>query len=72
MGGRKMSKAHKYKEYEFWKTDITTDKTYKATNSDFYKTKKVNVYQVSGFNPRQRPFLTTIEECKNFIDEIEP
>ena len=66
-----MVKIYRYKGFEFWKTDATTDKTYKATNSDFYKTKKANVYQVSGFNPRQRPFLTTIEECKRFIDELE-
>ena len=64
-----MGKVYKYKGYEFWKTD-TTDKTYKATNSDFTK-QKVNVYQVSGFNPMQWPFLTSIEECKQFIDELE-
>lgn len=66
-----MSKVYKYKGYDFWKTDVTTDKTYKAAGSDFYKTKIVHVYQVSGFNPMQPPFLTTIEECKRFIDELE-
>lgn len=67
-----MVKIYRYKGYDFWKTDVTTDKTYKAAGSDFYKTKRVHVYQVSGFNPMQRPFLTTIEDCKRFIDELEP
>lgn len=65
-----MSKVYKYKGYEFWRTDITTDKIYKAANSDFYRKKIVNVYQVNGFNPMQRPFLTTIEDCKRFIDDL--
>ena len=65
-----MSRVYKYKGYEFWRTDITTDKTYKA-NDGFYKTKRAHIYQVSGFNPYQRPFLTTIEACKRFIDELE-
>ena len=66
-----MGKIYKYKGYEFWQTDITTDKVYKPANSDFYRTKKVRVYQVSGFNPVQRPLLTSIEACKRFIDELE-
>ena len=66
----KMGKIYRYKGYEFQRTDITTDKTYKVPNRDFYKTKKVNVYQVSGFNPRQRPFLTSIKECKHFINDL--
>lgn len=68
-GGVKMGKVYKYKGYDFWKTDITTDKTYKAANSDFYRTKIARVYQVRGFDPMQRPILTTIRECKQFIDE---
>lgn len=65
-----MSKIYRYKGYDFWRTDITTDMIYKA-NSGFYKTKTVHIYQVNGFNPCQRPFLTSIEACKRFIDELE-
>lgn len=64
-------KVYKYKGREFWRTDITTDKTYKPANSDFYRTKKAYVYQVNGFNPMQRPFLTSVEACKRFINELE-
>lgn len=64
-----MSKVYKYKGYEFQKTDITTDKTYKVANRDFYKTKTVHVYQVSGFGPMQQ--LTSIKDCKDFINELE-
>ena len=63
-------KVYKYKGYGFWRTDITTDKIYKA-NDGFYRTKKAYVYQVNGFNPMQRPFLTSIEACKRFINELE-
>ena len=65
-----MGKVYRYKGYEFFRTDITTDKVYKVANSDFYRRKIVNVYQVSGFNPRQRPFLTSIKECKHFINDL--
>jgi len=64
-----MGKIYRYKGYEFFRTDITTDKTYKVPNRDFYKTKTVHVYQVSGFGPMQQ--LTSIKQCKAFIDELE-
>lgn len=66
-----MSKTYRYKGYEFWRTDITTNKIYKPAGSDFYRTKTAHIYKVDGFNPYQRPFLTTIEACKRFIDELE-
>lgn len=65
-----MNKIYRYKGYDFWRTDTTTDMIYKA-NDGFYRTKKAYVYQVSGFNPYQRPFLTSIKACKRFIDELE-
>lgn len=64
-----MGKIYKYKGYEFWKTDITTDKVYKPAGSDVYKTKTVRIYQVSGFNPMLQ--LTSIKACKDFINELE-
>ena len=65
----KMVKKYRYKGYEFFRTDITTDKTYKVADRDFYKTKRVYVYQVSGFGPMRQ--LTSIKACKDFIDELE-
>jgi len=64
-----MGKIYKYKGYEFFRTDITTDKVYKPAGSDVYKTKTVRIYQVSGFSPMQQ--LTSIKACKDFIDELE-
>ena len=64
-----MGKIYRYKGYKFWQTDITTDKTYKVANKDFYKTKKVYIYQVDGFGPMRQ--LTSIKDCKNFINELE-
>ncbi len=64
-----MGKVYKYKGYTFHKTNITTDKTYKVPNRDFYKTKTVHVYQVGGFGPMRQ--LTSIKQCKDFIDELE-
>ena len=56
-----MSKVYKYKGYEFWRTNITTDKTYKA-NDGFYKTKGHISIRLA-FN-LVTSFLTTIEDCK--------
>jgi len=64
-----MGKKYRYKGYEFWQTDITTDKIYKVADRDFYKTKTVRIYQVNGFSPMQQ--LTSIKDCKNFINELE-
>lgn len=34
-----MIKTYKHKGFEFSKTNITTNKTYKPSNSSYYKTK---------------------------------
>ena len=65
----KMGKIYRYKGYEFFRTDITTDKVYKVADRDFYKTKRVYIYQVNGFSPMRQ--LTSIKDCKNFINELE-
>ncbi len=64
-----MGKIYRYKGYEFFRTDITTDKIYKVPDRDFYKTRTVRIYQVSGFGPMRQ--LTSIKQCKAFINELE-
>jgi len=55
-------KTYTYKGYTFYATDTTTDKPGTA--------EPVPVYEVEGLKGAcSRPFLTTIAECKEFIDE---
>lgn len=51
-----------YKGYTFYATDVTTDKP--GTS------RPVPVYEIEGLKDAcRRPFITSIQGCKDFIDE---
>lgn len=60
-------KEYKYKGYTFYRTNTMT-REYRA---HIHKHKTVPLYEIVGLKPcGMRPFLTSIQQCKDYINNL--
>ena len=60
---------YKYKGYTFWKVHTTTEVILKAPNGNPYTAIR-NLYEIDGLKEAgKRPFLTSVAQCKEYINE---